>query len=135
MSIENNLERIADALEAIAKSGKPLDAVTSQPVAGTVAPAVTPAAPKQDAAAAVAPPPVQASAPAPAPSATAPAPAPSAAAPGMTMEQLDAALKGEMTRIGDSAPIRNKMTEFGVSSLNDLPVEKYSELLAAVKAL
>ena len=120
MSLENNLKRIADALEELVKQGETsfaekaaeaglTDAVGSIEQTRTAAPAPAPApAPQQEAAAAPAP---------------------------MTPEALNAALVAEFNRLGDRTPIDNVLKEMGVTGVTELPAERYQELLNKVKAI
>lgn len=112
MSIEKDFGRIASALERIATV---MEGKTSLPV---VAAAPTPPAPA-----------------APAPVAAAPTPPAPAAA--MTIKQLNEILVAEFARLGNNRePIDKILREqFGVVGVSALPAEKYSELVAAVRAV
>jgi hypothetical protein len=163
MSIENNLERIAAALEAIAVSMKGPD-VTLVPLYPDTVPAIVvpkpKKAPKAEAPAVpVAPPaaPIKlepgesvafaggvlsnpAGAPPVAPPpAPVPAPVPAAPAPApvvqMTAEQLNAALVAEVGRIGAQEPIAQTIRDMGYNGLREMPTSMYGELLNRVKAL
>lgn len=153
MSIENNLERIATALELIAKSA------FAQVIAETpVAPEPKPKkAPKAEAPAVpVAPPaaPIKLepgesvafaggvlSNPTGAPPAPAPVAPPVPAAPTpvavvqMTAEKLNAALVAEVGRIGAQEPIAQVIRDLGYNGLREMPQSLYGELLNRVKAL
>lgn len=135
MSIENNLKRIADALEALVAQKAGADVKVNE-VVQQVAPA--PVAEKP-----VAPAPQQPVAPqAPAPVPPAPvaekpvAPqAPAPAAPSMTPEELNNALVVEFRRLGSREAIDNAMAELGVTSVNDLKPEQYNVLLTKVQGI
>ena len=155
MTIENNLTRIADALEALVHkldhigcAVTPAAPAPAAPAPAAPAPAApAPAAPAPAAPAPAAPAPAAPAPAAPAPAAPAPAaPAPAAPAPAapapvetvsvMTPEQLNEELVVQYQRLGNNQePIRNAMKEMGVSSITDLKPEQYSELLDKVKAL
>lgn len=155
MSIESNLKtlaenstRIANALEAIVSKLGHIDAAVTEPAVPTppaAAATQVPEPPKQPA-----PPAAPAEVPTPpaaSPAATAPAaptaaspsevptPPAAAAAPAMTPEQLNAALVAEMKRLGSRDPIDNALKAMGVSGIQELPAERYAELLNNVKAL
>ena len=143
MSIESNLKRIADALEALVAQGKGLAAKEYvegiNKAVADAAPITKPVAPVEVPNTVVIPPaPVV-----PAPAATAqPVATPVApAAPvqtsmlALTPEQMNEALVAEFQRVGDRAPIDAAMTALGVTSVNDLPADKQQELLAAVRAI
>lgn len=53
----------------------------------------------------------------------------------MTPEELNNALVVEFRRLGSREGIDQAMSEFGVTSVNDLKPEQYGELLAKVKVL
>ena len=156
MSIENNLERIATALEAIAVSMKAADDVLytkpAEPKSKKAPKAEVPAAPVAPPAAPAAPITLQpgesvafaggtltnpAGAP-PAPVPVAP-PVPAAPAPApvvqMTAEQLNAALVAEVGRIGAQEPIAQVIRDLGYNGLREMPQSLYGELLNRVKAL
>ena len=137
MSIENNLKRIADALEALVAQKVAQKAgadVKVNEVVQQVAPAPVaekPVAPQQ---------PVAPQAPAPVP----PAPvaekpvapqAPAPAAPSMTPEELNNALVVEFRRLGSREAIDQAMAELGVTSVNDLKPEQYNVLLTKVQGI
>lgn len=138
MSIENNIERIATALEAIAASMLhpqvkiDLTPPEPKPKKAPPAPIAAPAAPV-----AVAPGESMPFAggvlsnPAGAP------PAPVAPAPValMTAEELNAALVAEVGRLGSPDGISNTIRELGYSGIRDMPASLYQELLNRVKAL
>lgn len=152
MSLENNLERIANALETIANH------VALQALVGEVekaprkprgvsggttnAPVVdAPPAPPVEAAPVVQAPPatdiVVAPPAAPVESVPVVQAPPVAAAPVATMTpaELNDALVIEYHRLGNNRDaIVEEMAKFGVTSVNDLPVDKYQPLLDAVKA-
>ncbi len=155
MSIENNLERIAVALEAIAASmlhpqmkidltppaePKPKKAPKAEAPAVPVALAPGESVPfaggvltnPAPIAAPVAPP-----APIAAPAAPVAPPAPVAvAAPPVTMtaNDLNAALGAEYARLGSRAPIDNAIRELGYQGIKDMPASLYQELLNKVRA-
>lgn len=146
MSLENNLERIANALETIANH------IALQALAGEVEKAPrkpraekpvvdTPPAPPVDATPVVQAPPatdiVVAPPAAPVESVPVVQAPPVAAAPVVTMTpaELNDALVIEYHRLGNNRDaIVEEMAKFGVTSVNDLPVDKYQPLLDAVKA-
>lgn len=135
MSIENTLERIAAALETIAKNGGQLPAQEAPKSPATVVPP-----------AAAAPAPSNTAAPAPSkplPSAAVPA-SPVATAvvavppanPSMTLVELNSALVAEYVRLGnDRAPIDAAFKQFNVSSAAGLTPDQYAPMLAAVRAI
>ena len=149
MSIENNLKRIADALETIA-SNMSTTAAAPAPVDAPAAPApATPLtagdtldAPVVTSTAPVAPTAGDVSVPTPAPVAPAPAlvetpaPAPAATpAAALSAEEMNTLLVAEFKRIGDRAPIDAAMSSLGVISVTDLPADKQQSLIAAVAAI
>ena len=147
MTIETNLTRIADALEALVhkldhidqavapvKKQEPVVAVVEQPVQvstpapvtpAPVTPPPTPVTPPPTPVAPVTPPPVQ-----PAPTTVVPVPVVE-----MTPEELNAALVIEYNRLKSRDPIVAAMSELGATSIHDLKPEQYSVLLAKVRAL
>jgi len=143
MSLENNIKRMVDALEVIAKciSNPQVEipaqpaAVAPQPVAPVVQ-EVNPAPTSQP----VAPPvqPVTPVAPVPITSGTS-APGQSAyfvpVVTTMTPEEMNAALVAEFKRLGGRDPIDQAMTQFGVTSVADLSGEMQQKLLATVRAI
>lgn len=146
MSIENNLKRIADALETIANAMNktPCDDCGNMDGYRTPAPTTldipepaTPA-PIQEAPAPI----ITNNTPAPGqpsqtatPVAPAPAPAPAQGAIVMSPEELNNVLVAEFKRIGDRGPIDAAMNAMGVSSVNELPAERQAELIANIKAI
>ncbi len=146
MSLENNLERIATALEMIVKhleqnTGElQPEKAPRKPRAEKPAVDAPPAAPVESAPAVAAPPvtDIVVSPPtAPVESAPAVQAPPVAAAPVVTMTpaELNDALVVEYHRLGNNRDaIVEEMAKFGVTSVNDLPVDKYQALLDAVKA-
>ena len=133
MSIENNLKRIADALEALVAQKAGVDVKVNE-VVQQVAPA--PVAEKPAAPAPQQPVAPQAPVP-PAPVAEKPvAPqAPAPAAPSMTPEELNNALVVEFRRLGSREAIDQAMAELGVTSVNDLKPEQYNVLLTKVQGI
>jgi hypothetical protein len=136
MSIENNLERIAVALEAL---------VASKAGANV-------AVPKLEAAPVVAATPAPASTPAPATSApvTAPAPAAPNPAPAATPEpaglivpspeECNTLLVAEYNRLGGNPEVMQSIlglmeSKFGVRSVNALTKEQYGPLITAVRGM
>lgn len=127
MSLENNLKRIADALELIAAqmdgakaSPAPVAQESIKPATThETAPDVAPQAPAEAVPTAVVP---------PAPTATT---APAAMSP----EELNAILVQEFQRIGNREPIDAAMAELGVTSVTDLPADKQHELVNKVRAI
>jgi pyruvate/2-oxoglutarate dehydrogenase complex dihydrolipoamide acyltransferase (E2) component len=140
MSIENNLERIASALESIANSVAPVgDPIpVGEPLAQRVwAPRET--APVAEPVAEPAPAPAPVAEPAPAPVAE-PAPAPVAepvAEPvaAMTVEELNTALVAEFKRLGGREGIDAEIAKLGASSISEVDASQYAGLLNAVKAI
>lgn len=140
MSLENNIERIANALELIAQH------VTSN--TGEATPEKKPRTPRAEKPVVDAPPtkPVVEAPPensivvAPLETKTVEAPPtqvtpPPVTAPTMTAEELNDALVIEFHRLGSNrVPIDEEMAKLGVSSVLNLPVEQYAVLLANVKA-
>ena len=135
MSIENNLKRIADALEALvaqkAGANVKVNEVVQQVAPAPVAEKPVAPAPQQ---------PVAPQAPAPVP----PAPvaekpvapqAPAPTAPSMTPEELNNALVVEFRRLGSREAIDQAMAELGVTSVNDLKPEQYTVLLTKVQGI
>lgn len=137
MSLENNLKRIADALEqlvALKAAPAPQSAEPAPAPAPNVAPTPSPApvAPApQPAPTATAP--AQPAAPQPAPP-TAPTAAPVA---NMTPEQANDALVAKMQQLGANgqAQIVAIIGEYGGKSLHEVPADKLGELVAKVQAL
>ena len=107
MTIENTLERIATALETIAKQGG-LPETPAAPAA--------PSAPETPAAPA-------------APS------APETPAAPMTPQQLNDVLVTEFKRLGSREPIDKVLHDHGVQSISDLDTSQYQSVIAAVKAV
>ena len=131
MSIEKDFGRIASALERIATV---MEGKTSLPVVA-VAPAPVPAPAPAPAPVAAAPTPPAPAAPVPVAAApTPPAPSPAVA---MTITQLNEILVAEFKRLNNNRePIDNILRDkFGVVGVSALPVEKYSELVDAVRAV
>lgn len=148
MSIENTLERIATALEAIAASGQGF--TKPAPAAKASAPKKTvPAASESKAAAS----PVAEST-STVPKAPTPPPAPPAveataqvAAPSTSEtlvvdspEQCNGMLVAEYNRLGGTPEVMQRIlgvmeANFNVRSVNDLTKEQYGPLITAVKAL
>ncbi len=156
MSIENNLKRIADALEQLVSntkgltpsvSSEALEVATAAPPKPVSTPAVavatasTPATSAPDAAAPPQPPapPVTAD---PStqpqapqediPAATVPVSEPTAV---LTQEELNEKLVVEFKRLGGREKIDQAFKEFGANNVVDLPVEQYGALLVHVQAL
>jgi len=119
MSIENDLKRIADALELIAKSMVYPSVTIAAPAPSTQSESKSEATPPQGAAEAI-----NTAAPAPAPAVTP-----------MTPRELNATLVKEFNRLGDRAPIDNALREMGVTGVTELPAERYQELLSKVQAI
>ena len=144
MSIENNLKRIADALEALVAGGTSLPATVAEVPKQPVAPAPvavvssTPVTP----APVVAAPPVAPVAPAtPAPIQQAPVVTPAAVGPSvagaLSPEELNAALVAEFTRLGSREPIDAVMraAPFNAQSITDLTPEQYLPLINAIRTV
>jgi len=121
MTIENSLERIATALEALAAKRD----VNVQPVSVSA-----PSAPEAPAA------PSAPEAPA-APSAPEAPAAPSApeAPAAMTPQHLNEVLVGEFKRLGGREPIDKVLHDHGVQSISDLDPSQYQSVITAVQAL
>ena len=138
MSIENTLERIANALETIAKNGGSLQLQeTPKSAAATgVSPAAAVSAPSNTVAPAPSKPLPSAAVPASsAAAATAPVAVPSATG-AMTLEELNSALVAEYHRLGgDRAPIDTAFRQFNVSSAAGLTPDQYLPMLAIVRAI
>lgn len=122
MSIENNLKRIADALETIAANmgtanfpAEPKQEVPTSPA---------PEAPAQPAAQAPVP---------PAPPVTPPAPA--TQAPAMTAEELNAAIVEVFQRTNNRDGIMAILQKFGANGVSELAAEHYNAVLTEVQAL
>lgn len=149
MPIENNIERIADALEAlvskldhigqavqpaIAKPGysSTMGKVEDTPV--RVTPLTAPVTP-------VPKPPVEQDTPVPTAPVVAPtpvvAPPPTTPVASMTPEDLNKALITEFQRLGSRDPIDVVMraAPFNAQSITDLTPEQYAPLIAAVQAV
>lgn len=146
MTIENNLNRIADALEGILGKLSHIDAAVKPEVkkpatvvetSTSVAPVATPPKPAQAATVPSAPVTVTTphipAAPA-APTTTAEVAVPPVEVT-MTPEELNAALVVEFGRLKSRDPIDAVMREMSVSSIHDLKPEQYDELLTKVRAL
>lgn len=142
MSIENNLKRIADALEKIAANGSISGAVEVVAEAAKTVPPKPPLngpinpPPKPPAAGPTPPAPVTAPvATPPAAPAVTPPPAPAVQ---MTVKELDEVLKAEYVRLGQNeaaiAMVKGAMAPYGVN-VQSVDTAKYGELIAAVKAL
>ena len=112
MTIENSLERIATALEALAAKRD----VNVQPVSVSA-----PSAPEAPAAPS-------------APEAPAAPSAPEAPA-AMTPQQLNEVLVGEFKRLGGREPIDKVLHDHGVQSISDLDPSQYQSVITAVQAL
>tara|TARA_R110000823_G_scaffold241850_7_gene366464 strand:+ start:2593 stop:2961 length:369 start_codon:yes stop_codon:yes gene_type:complete len=120
MSIENSLERIADALELLADQGGIID---TDDTVSKVTEAPKPVAPTAPV------PPAKVATPTP-PSAPAPV------AEAMTPTDLNTALLAELARLGnDRAHIDAAMGTFGVTSITQLTPDQYQPLIDAVKAI
>lgn len=155
MSLENNIGRMAEALEAQAKalqqiaealaSGNTAQAPVTAPAPEAPAqqqpPAPVAPAPKPDAPAAPVastgpstPPPPQSTPASPSAPASAPAPANGEA---MTADQLNQALLTEFNRLGKNRePIDRVLREqFNVQSISALTPDQYPAVLAAVRAV
>lgn len=150
MSIENNLERIATALEAIAASmlhpqvkmdltppaapeTKPKKAPKAEAPAVPVAPIILQPGETVPFCGGVLNNPVSAPpAPVAPPVPAAPTPAPVVQ---MTAEQLNDALVAEVGRIGAQEPIAQVIRDLGYNGLREMPQSLYGELLNRVKAL
>lgn len=145
MSIENNIERIAVALEQIQKTlQQNINPVfATQPVAPaphvnmgptpTVAPEPAPKPPTPEPAAATPAPPA-----APAPVANTPPPPPAAAAPEqviLTPELLNEACKQKATQLGGPDKIRELFSVYGVSGVASLDPSAYNEFKQQLDAL
>tara|TARA_R110000787_G_C13443394_1_gene446729 strand:+ start:6009 stop:6404 length:396 start_codon:yes stop_codon:yes gene_type:complete len=129
MSIENSLERIADALELLADQGGIID--TDDHMVTEAPKPVPVAAPASPVATAPSTPSRLVTAPAP--------PAASVAVPpaeAMTPTDLNTALLAELARLGnDRAHIDAAMGTFGVTSITQLTPDQYQPLIDAVKAI
>jgi len=126
MTIENTLERIAVALEALVEQRSVTHSInitggTEGVYAAPEAPAA-PAAPEAPAAPA-------------APEAPAAPAAPEAPAAPMTPQQLNEVLVGEFKRLGSREPIDKVLHDHGVQSISDLDPAQYQSVIDAVKAV
>jgi hypothetical protein len=122
MSIENNLERIASALESIANSVAPV---------GDPIPVGEPLAQRVWAPRETAPVAEPVAEPTPAPVAE-PVAEPVAA---MTVEELNTALVAEFKRLGGREGIDAEIAKLGASSISEVDASQYAGLLNAVKAI
>lgn len=140
MSLENNLKRIADALEAIAERmaqeeiavevPKPETGVST--AANTVEDATTPTTAATEA---PKPPSMETPTAPPAPI-TEPTAPPATESATMTPEDLNAALVEHSGRLGGAEKIFGLMKDtFGVDSITALDASKYGELIAEVEKL
>lgn len=137
MSLENNIERIANALEMLVAQG----ASQTQPASPAPAPDKKPD-PVQEVPEQPAPPPAPAATapvpPAPAAAPAAPPAAPPAAAPASditTREQLNAALVTEFKRLGGREQIDKAITDMGAQGIDTLDESRWGELIEKVKAI
>lgn len=149
MSIENNLERIATALEAIAKFTPSTFAqaimnapLAPEPLYPDTVPAIAAPIKLQPGesvafAGGVLSNPAGAP-PAPAPASVAP-PVPAAPTPApvvqMTAEELDNALQSEMVRINSHEPIVDTIRKMGYSGVRAMPTSLYGELLRKIREI
>lgn len=143
MSLENNLSRIADSLELIAKVLSAKQVIPSTPV--QVAPVVVAAAPV--APAPIAPAPAMPAAPFPtvavtpvAAPAPAPAPAPVAAPTAAVFESKQAMTDyviASYRALGaeKGAAIQGVLTGMGFANINDVPAEQWGQLKTGIEAL
>jgi len=129
MSIENNLKRIADSLESIAKSMemKAKPPMTASAIAlqseQTLAPIVAVDPAPTEVNSQVAPPTTAAAAATINPPAT------------MSAEEMNTALVAEFSRLGSREPIDTAMATLGVTSVADLAADQQQALLTAVRAI
>jgi len=126
MSIENNLKRIADAVEKIADymtaDKQPGEPKAPKPIAPPNAtPAAAPAAPQKPEAVSDTPEPKPV--------------APAAPVPSMTPEELNEAMIVEFRRLGKRDPIDTVLAQFGVSGVTQLEPAQYQPVLDAIKAI
>lgn len=137
MSIEQQLERIAVATEATLDVLQGLAAKVEH--IGCAVDTVQAAEPQPAPAAPAAPTPAPAAPAAPAPAA--PAPAAPAAPVSLTLEQMNERLIAEVKRLTDAGVegypkiVEIMKQSFGVDGLQQLPAEKYQELLDQVAQL
>jgi phosphopantothenate synthetase len=132
--IENNLARIADALEALVHKLDHIGCAVAPAVKAPPAPEVKAAAPEVKAAKAPPAPVVKAAPPAPVAKEAPPVVVETTSV--MTAEELNASLVEQFKRLGmKQEPIREVMKAMGANSVLDLKPEQYSELLDKVKAL
>lgn len=157
MSIENNIKRIADALEGILGKLDHIGTAVTQEQADEIV-KETPHAPKQNvppapaadgastpdtnAPTAEVPPSPPAEPATAAPSTVPPAPIPAAPAKdttpppaSMTADELNAALVTEFKRLGNRDPIDAVLREHGVQSITDLKPDQHSSVIDKVKAI
>jgi hypothetical protein len=142
MSLENNLERIAIALEALVASKAGAN-VTRAPTATEVTQAQVKADARVEAKMKV-PAPAPAEVPAPAPAEVpAPAPAEVPAPAGLVVaspEECNTLLVAEYNRLGGNPEVMQHIlglmeNQFGVRSVNDLTKEQYGPLITAVRGM
>lgn len=140
MSIETNIDRIATALESIAKTNQ---AILEAQTGKAAAPAPTaPPAPVAEAPAPEAPPapkPAAATTPAPPvatpPPQAAPAPAAAAEAPMLTAELINEACKQKATQLGGPDKIRELFSVYGVNGVAGLDPSAYTQFKEQLDAL
>jgi hypothetical protein len=129
MSIENNIERIAFALEAIANQMAAANGATAQavetPAPQPSAPAPQPAEPVVNA---PAPQPVMQAAPAPAPQ---PAEQPVV----HTAETINQLCVDTAQRLGSSDRVKALLGEYNVNGVRELKPEQYNMFVNALKAM
>jgi len=131
MSIEKNIERIANALEKLVNQNETENGIAPDVTAPVEAPAPAPAANTPKMPAPPAPTPVAPAA--PESSATPSTELPVVETEGMTPVELNEALVEEFNRLGRREPIDKALKKFGVSSINELDPSHYADVIAAVK--
>jgi len=137
MSIENNIERIANALEELVKNQNSAAAVVSTVDTPQVeAPAPTPAPVPNTPTVPAPPAPAPVEQAAPDAGAVPSAPAPVVETQGMTPEELNDALVAEFNRLGERREfIDEAFKKFNATSVSDLDPAHYADVVAAVKAV
>ncbi len=137
MTIETNLNRIADALEGILGKLSHIDQAVAPVIteADCVRKSEPEVLPKKVVKSKPSPAPAVEVTPPPPPAVEVTPPPPPAVEVTMTPDELNAALVIEFGRLGSRNPIDTVMREMGVGSIHDLKPEQYSVLIEKVKAL
>lgn len=135
MSIENNLKRIADALETIANGlSNQAPVAPAQPVPASDVPAAPVQVPEASTPETVPTPPAPpAAVPAASTPTTTPTPAPPTAQ--MTAEQLNEAVVAEFKGGKDRDAIMAVFAKYSANGVSDLAAEHYAAVLAEIRSL